>query len=101
MKHHPLVRAMQRDLDKGEAEAIALATEVDADWLLMDERDGRKTARSMKLKVVGVLGVLLKAQSNGKLHSIKKAMDRLQEKAGFYIRTDLYSAIIQEEEKDK
>ena len=101
VKQHPLVRAMQRDLDKGEAEAIALATEVDADWLLMDERDGRKTARSMKLKVVGVLGVLLKAQRNGKLNSLKKAMDRLQEKAGFYIRADLYSAIIQEGEEEK
>ncbi len=101
VKHHPLVRAMQRDLDKGEAEAIALATEVDADWLLMDERDGRKTARSMKLKVVGVLGVLLKAQRNGKLNSLKKAMDRLREKAGFYIRADLYSAIIREGEEEK
>ena len=55
----------------------------------------------MKLKVVGVLGVLLKAQRNGKLNSLKKAMDRLQEKAGFYIRADLYSAIIREGEEEK
>lgn len=69
VKHYPLVRAMQRDLDKGEAEAITLATEVDADWLLMDERDGRKAARSMELKVLGILGVLLKARRNGKLEN--------------------------------
>lgn len=81
MKQHPLVRAMERDLDKGEAEAIALAIQVGADWILMDERDGRKAARSMKLKVVGVLGILLKAQREGRLNSLKKAMDRLQEKA--------------------
>lgn len=40
-KQDPLVRAMQRDLDKGEAEAIALAMQVNAEWVLMDERDGR------------------------------------------------------------
>jgi len=50
----PLVRAMQRDLDRGEAEAIALAMQVNAGLVLMDERDGRKAAKSMKLKVVGV-----------------------------------------------
>jgi len=101
VKHRPLVRAMQRDLDKGEAEAIALAIEVNANWLLIDERDGRKAARSMKLNLVGVLGVLLKAKRNGKLNSLKKAMERLQAKAGFYVRADLYSAIIQEGEGEE
>jgi len=61
VKQDPLVIAMQRDLDKGEAEAIALAMQVNAGWVLMDERDGRKAARSMKLKVVGVsLGFYLR-----------------------------------------
>lgn len=101
MKQDPLVRAMQRDLDKGEAEAIALAMQVNAEWVLMDERDGRKAAKSMKLKVVGVLGNLLKAQREGRLRSLKQAMDRLREKAGFYVRADLYSAIIREWEEEK
>ena len=101
VKQDPLVRAMQRDLDKGEAEAIALAMQVNADWVLMDERDGRKAAKSMKSKVVGVLGILLKAQREGRLRSLKQAMDRLREKAGFYVRGDLYSAIIREGEEEK
>ena len=101
VKQYPLVRAMQRDLDKGEAEAIALAMQVNAGWVLMDERDGRKAARSMKLKVVGVLGILLKARREGRLRSLKKDMDRLREKASFYIRADLYSKIIQEWEEKR
>jgi predicted nucleic acid-binding protein len=101
VKQDPLVRAMERDLDKGEAEAIALAMQVNADWVLMDERDGRKAAKSMKLKMVGVLGILLKAQREGRLKSLKQAMDRLREKAGFYVRADLYSAIIGEGEEEK
>lgn len=101
VKQDPLVRAMERDLDKGEAEAIALAMQVNADWVLMDERDGRKAAKSMKLKMVGVLGILLKAQREGRLKSLKQAMDRLREKAGFYVRADLYSAIIGKGEEEK
>ncbi len=101
VKQDPLVTAMQRDLDKGESEAIALAIQVDAEWILLDERDGRKAARSMKLKVIGVLGILLKARRGGRLRSLKQAMDRLREKAGFYVRADLYSAIIREGEEEK
>ena len=33
--------------------------------------------------------------------SLKQAMDRLREKAGFYVRADLYSAIIREGEEEK
>ena len=95
VKEDPLVRAMQRDLDRGEAEAIALALQVNAEWILMDERDGRKSAKSMKLNVVGVLGVLLKAKREGKLKSLSHAMNDLKEKAGFYVQDDLYSAILQ------
>jgi len=35
------------------------------------------------------------------LNSLKKAMDRLQEKVGFYLQADLYSAIIREGEEEK
>lgn len=41
-----LVAALQRKLDRGEAEAIALAMELPADLLLMDERLGRAQAAS-------------------------------------------------------
>jgi uncharacterized protein len=96
VKLYPLVRSMQRDLDKGEAEAIALAIQLNADWILIDEREGRKAVKSMDLKVVGVLGVLLKAKREGKLGSLKQAIDSLREKAGFYVRAELQRAIMRE-----
>jgi predicted nucleic acid-binding protein len=45
-------------LDPGEKEAIALALEIHADLLLMDDREGVTAARSKGLTVTGTLGVL-------------------------------------------
>ncbi len=45
-------------LDPGERDAIALAAELQASLLLVDERDGADAARPRNLKVIGTLGVL-------------------------------------------
>ena len=62
-------RALSRDLDLGEAEAIVLAEESDAEILLMDEKHGRAVAESRGLRVVGLLGVLLMAKKAGHIPS--------------------------------
>lgn len=51
-----------RSVDRGEAEAIALAEELHADHLLIDERKGRRLAQQQGLPVVGLLGVILLAK---------------------------------------
>lgn len=93
VKDRVLIKALQRDLDKGEAEAIALAVEADADWILLDEREARRIGKSLGLRVTGVLGILLHACQQDKLPSLEKAMDELREKAGFYIHRDLYKQL--------
>jgi hypothetical protein len=52
-------------LDGDEAEAIALAVQIQAEKILLDEREARKIAKSLGLKVTGVLGVILHAQNSG------------------------------------
>jgi predicted nucleic acid-binding protein len=52
-------------LDIGEAEAIALATELHADVLLIDEQAGREAAVRRGLKVAGALAVLDEADKAG------------------------------------
>jgi predicted nucleic acid-binding protein len=47
-----------KGLDEGERAAIALATSLRADLLLMDDRDGVAAARSKGLRVTGTLGIL-------------------------------------------
>ena len=54
-----------RLVDTGEAEAIALARELHADRLLIDERRGRKLAAQEGVAVIGLLGVILLARRNG------------------------------------
>lgn len=56
-----LVRALAVDLGPGEAEAIALATEVPGALLIMDDSEGRRIARGLGLHVTGSLGVLIEA----------------------------------------
>lgn len=54
-----MVRLLRAELDEGEAEAIALAYEMSADVVLLDERDARRAAIRMGLKVLGTVGILL------------------------------------------
>jgi predicted nucleic acid-binding protein len=89
------VAILQRDLDSGEAEAIALALQKHADWLLLDERDARRAAKSLGLKVTGVLGILLKASMDGQLSSLREAMDQLRDLADFRIGAALYTELLQ------
>ena len=64
-------------LGPGETEAIALAKELLADTLLIDERDGAKFAREQGLFVTGTLGVLQTASHRG-LISLPDALAALR-----------------------
>jgi predicted nucleic acid-binding protein len=89
------VRLLERDLDRGEAAAIILARELNADWLLLDEREGRKFAKRLELRVTGTLGVLLRAKRDGAIPSLQRVMDSLRDLAGFYIAPKLYAELLQ------
>lgn len=66
------------DLDKGEAEAIVLATEMDADLIILDETLGRFHAKHVGLKVSGTLGILLKAKQLGFVSELKSLLLELR-----------------------
>lgn len=54
-------------LDQGEIDVILLAQEVEADWVLIDEKLARQIAKAVGLQVRGTLGVLLAAYRTGLL----------------------------------
>ena len=83
-------------LRPGEAEAIALAVQMKAEWLLLDEQEARRVAKALGLKVTGILGILLRAKRLGNLPSLQKSMDQLRARAGFRIGAELYTDLIRE-----
>lgn len=76
-------------LDRGEAEAIALAEELHADHLLIDERKGRRLARQRGVPVMGLLGVVLLAKRQGLIVSARNLLDDLDQTAGVYLSDEL------------
>lgn len=64
-------------LGAGEREAIALAAELSADALLMDDRDARQEAEKLGIPVLGTLRVLVDASEHG-LAQLSTAFDRLR-----------------------
>lgn len=89
-----LLRALNGELDQGEAEAIVLAVELRAELLLVDERRARKVALRLGLGIVGVLGVLIEAKEKGFISEVRPVLDDLVTRAGFRIKADLYARVL-------
>jgi predicted nucleic acid-binding protein len=92
VNNRELIRALRKDLDYGESEVIALALELQADLVILDEKDARDLAEFYNLKKIGLLGILIRAKERGLISSVKEYMDRLIN-AGFRIDGNLYELI--------
>jgi len=104
VQNQELVSELRSRVNVGEAEAIALAIEVNASRLLIDERLGRQVATNRGLKITGVLGILLVAKHQGAIALkgqreaiaiVKPVMDDLVTQAGFRISSQLYAEVLQ------
>lgn len=68
------------DLDKGEAESIILASELEADLIILDETLGRFHAKQIGLSITGTIGVLLKAKELALIPKLKPILLDLKSK---------------------
>ena len=92
--HHIPDRVTAARLDLGETQALALALELHADTVLMDERMGRRTARELGLKATGLLGCLVLAKDAGHLDAVSPVVSELQTQAGCWFDDALIAAIL-------
>lgn len=95
-----IIEALSNELDIGEAEAIALALELKADQVLIDERRGRLVAARLNLRYTGILGILVEAKSQGLINAVKPLLDALISQAGFWIAAPLYNSVLQLVDED-
>jgi len=90
---YSLATELSLQLDLGESEAIALAEELQADLLLIDEVKGRKAAQQRGIAITGLLGVLLAAKDQRYIPAVTPLMDRLIHEANFRVGATLYHRI--------
>lgn len=94
----PLTRPIPEDVEmtlhRGEAETIALALELKADLVLLDEADARLKAKQLGLAHTGVLGVLRKAKESGRIPSLRKEIGRLRAEARFFVHPALEKELL-------
>lgn len=80
------------ELDAGEEDAIALAIELHADLLLMDDREGVMVAQRKGFRVAGTLAVLAMGSRHGLLN-LAEAFDRLK-RTNFHYQQDLMDQLL-------
>jgi hypothetical protein len=85
-----IIALLMRELDRGEAEAIALAIESKADLLLLDEYRARRMADYLSLPHTGLIDILGEAKRQQYLTAIKPALDDLIARAHFHLSRKLY-----------
>jgi|SRR5687767_836666 len=81
-------------LDIGEAEAIALAIEVQTATLLIDEFAGRSVAAAAGVPHIGVLASW-RAKTEGLIGAIRPLLDRLRIQLKFRVSNRLYEQYLQ------
>jgi len=97
LEHHTLYPLLRKDLDDGEAAAIALAVEKQADLILLDETDARNVAELYRIPKTGVIGILTRAKQHHLIQEVKPLVDALKTQANFWIQPRLYDAILKKE----
>jgi predicted nucleic acid-binding protein len=84
-----LVELLSAGLGAGEAETIALASDVNADLALLDDLKSRKAARRLGIRVMGTLGTLRLLMDAGHIHDRPEELCRALISQGFWVDAEL------------
>jgi predicted nucleic acid-binding protein len=92
-KNKLYIKQNRKNLHIGEVEAIALAKEIKADLIILDDRKARRFAEKEGLKVSGLLAMIIMAKEKGIIKNVKPVVDDLK-KQNFFVGKDLYDEIL-------
>ncbi len=88
-----LAAALADHLDGGEREVIALATELRAKMVIMDETAGRRELDARAIPYVGTIGALMQAKLRGLLAELRPELEQLR-KCGFHVSDRICEACL-------
>jgi len=82
-----LVRSLQKDLDMGEAETIALALQLNAQVVLIDESAGYQIAKNFDLPVIRTLSMLKTAKHQQIIPEVRPLVEQMVQQGRWYAET--------------
>lgn len=102
-----IVSAAEKDIEDlppnrlgvGERAVIAYAVRTPGCWAGLDDREARELAEEVKLRVVGTIGVLLRAKRAGLVSAIRPLLNALQSQ-GFHMSDGLYREALRLADED-
>ena len=78
-----MVKLLKMQLGYGESEVIALALEKGIDRVIIDDKQARKVADKLGLKVIGTLGILILAKEKQVIKEVRPLVLSMMEKINF------------------
>lgn len=87
------IQQNRKNFHIGEVEAIALAKDIKADLVILDDKEARKLAEKEGLKVTGLLALVIMAKKRGIIARVKPIVDDLR-RHGFFVGKDIYVEIL-------
>ena len=84
---------MGGSIGPGEREIISLGFGLESPLLILDEQPARRLAKTLGLRVIGTLGLLMAGKEHGLLTQIRPELDRLAS-VRFFMDQDLYDRVI-------
>ena len=86
-------------MDYGESESVILYKELQADFLLIDDKKARKIAENLGIKCIGVLGILSIAKDKGLIKSLRPIFEMFLKNKRLY-DIDLLNTVLKINRED-
>ncbi len=77
IENHIAKTLYKSQLHDGEVEVMILGKELNAELLIIDDKNAKKHAKYLGFKVTGTLGVILKSKKEGHIQKIKPLLEKL------------------------
>jgi len=87
-------------MDFGESEALILYKELQADFLLIDDKKARRIAETLNVNCIGILGLLSTAKDKGLIGQLKPYFEKFLNNKRYY-SIDLLNAVLTEKGEEK